>query len=74
MGYSMAQCGEIRHILAANHINYTDKVVNPLKNNGGRTRGGFGESANRNHLYYIYVHKKDYEWACQLIRENRAKE
>lgn len=71
MGYSMAECGEIRSILAVNQIKYTYKVVNPFARSGRGTRGSFGENPELSHMYYVYVHEKDYEWASKLIRDNR---
>lgn len=73
IGYSMAECGEIRSVLAVNHIKYTYKVINPFATNGRATRGSFGENADLSHMYYIYVHQKDYEWACKLIRDSKTK-
>ena len=67
MGYSMNECGEIRSILAANSIKFTYKVVNRYAHGRG-TRGSFGERAELSYMYYIYVYKKDYEWACRVIR------
>lgn len=71
MGYSMVRCGEIRSILAINQIKYTYKVVNPFASSGCGTRGSFGESSELSHMYYIYVHEKDYEWANKLIRSTK---
>ena len=59
-------------ILATNGIKYAIKVTN-LRNasvigsNRSRT-GSFGISQNYSYEYRIYVHKKDYENALQLIR------
>lgn len=70
MGYSMTDFAETRSTLTVNQIKYTYRVITP--NSDGRgTRGSFGERAEFSHMYYVYVHKKDYEWACRAIRNNR---
>ncbi len=74
MGYSMAECSEIRSTLAVNHVKYAYKVVNPFANHGRGTRGSFVERSDLSHMYYVYVHQKDYEWACKLIRDSKYKE
>ena len=71
MGYSMSECSEIRGVLSANQIKYTYKVVNPFASSGRGTRGSFGENHELSHMYYVYVHVKDYEWASKLIRDSR---
>lgn len=73
MGYSMAECGEVRSILAGNKIKYTYKVVNPFSNSVRGARWHFGESTSLSYMYYVYVHKKNYEWACKLISDNKVK-
>ena len=34
-------------------------------------RGSFGERAEFSYMYYVYVHKNDYDWACKLIKDNK---
>lgn len=45
-------------------------MVNPYVGGGG-IRGGFGERVEFSHMYYVYIHKKNYEWACKVIRNNK---
>ncbi len=67
MGYSMSDFADIRSVLAVHSIKYTFKVINACGSNYKR-RGIFGEDSKFNYMYYIYVHKRDYEWACELIK------
>jgi hypothetical protein len=69
-GYSLQQFNEVRGILAANNINYKHKLVNNISSRRGRT-GTFGENLNYSVMYYIYVHKKDYQCACTVLRKPR---
>lgn len=60
-------------VLSANGINYTIKVINlqgasVFENKRGRY-GSFGINQNYSYEYKIYVHKKDYERACYLIKD-----
>ena len=63
---------EIRDVLAQNGINYTVKTKN-LQNSGvldsqrGHT-GKMGIDRSYSYEYKIYVHKKDYEAARELIK------
>ncbi|MBE7036339.1 MAG: hypothetical protein II997_07895 [Clostridia bacterium] len=54
--YDMTIQSKIRDILAANKVDYT---INPFM-------GWFGSLQPE---YKIYVHKKDYEQACYLIKD-----
>lgn len=54
--YDMTVQSKIRDILAANNIDYT---INPVM--------GLYDSSKAE--YKIYVHKKDYEQACYLIKD-----
>jgi hypothetical protein len=62
---------EVRDILVANKIKYVYRVVNQHNANFfGSTcvrSGTFGEKTDCSHLYYIYVHKKDYHNACAVL-------
>ena len=71
MGHSMVELADIRDILAVNQIKYTYRTVSSSSGNRRGMRGSFGERAEFGCMYYIYVHKNDYEWACELIRGNR---
>ena len=63
---------EIRDVLAQNDIDYTVKTKN-LQNSGaldsqrGHT-GNMGIDQSYSYEYKIYVHKKDYEAARELIK------
>ena len=63
---------EIRDVLAQNDIDYTVKTKN-LQNSGvldsqrGRI-GNMGINQDYSYEYKIYVHKKDYEAARELIK------
>ena len=70
MGYSMVECGEIRSILATNNIKYTYKVINRYAHGRG-TRSSFGEKSEFSYMYYVYIHKKDYEWVYSVIRNSK---
>lgn len=60
---------EIRDVLAQNGINYTVKTKN-LQNSGvlDSQRGHTGNMGIDSYEYKIYVHKKDYEAARELIK------
>ena len=62
---------EIRTILSANGIDYQIKTIN-LPNQRGH-RSSLGIHSDCSYEYKIYVHKKDYEAAKQLVAtSNRA--
>ena len=61
MGYSLQKFNEVRNILIENKIKYKYKVVNNMSNSRQSITGSFGESMNYTNIYYIYVHKKDYD-------------
>jgi len=74
VGYSLKKLNEVREILAVNKIKYKYRVVNNNNNNvylfgsrRGRT-GTFGENMEYSNMYYVYVHKLDYDNACAVLR------
>ncbi|MFL0268072.1 hypothetical protein [Candidatus Clostridium radicumherbarum] len=72
VGYSLQKFNEIRQILSANKIKYKYRLVNNsndylFSSRGART-GTFGENMNYSITYYVYVHKKDYENACAILK------
>ncbi len=71
IGYSMAEYANIRDILVANQIKYTYKTVSSSSGNRRGVIGSFGESAELSCMYYIYVHKNDYNWVCKLIQDHK---
>jgi len=68
---SVQRFSKVCELLAANNISYKHKVVN--NNNGsilgsGRVRtGNSSQSTDYSILYYVYVHKRDYDNACAIL-------
>ncbi len=65
---------DVCNILSANGIDYSIKVTNlqsasVFENKRGRF-GTFGVNQNYSYEYKIYVHKNDYDRACNLIKDN----
>ena len=71
IGHSMAKFADIRDILAVNQIKYTYRTVSSKNSYRRGVRGSFGERAELSCMYYIYVHRNDYDWACKLMRDSR---
>lgn len=67
MGQSMSRYNDIRDILSDNEIKYTYKVVNRNSLTGRSTRGSIGERTELAYMYYVYVHRDDYERAYGMI-------
>ncbi len=67
-GFSLKAQAETSEFLKANHIKYDYRVINLNSNNRGRT-GSYGLNKDYEKEYYIYVHKKDYEYVTHLLRE-----
>ena len=63
---------EIRYILSGNGIEYSYRLVNknstPLFGGGRRGCVNFGDNTSLSTTYYIYVNKKDYDKAFELLR------
>ncbi|QHQ63655.1 hypothetical protein Ana3638_06200 [Anaerocolumna sedimenticola] len=57
---------DVRDILKANHIKYDYRIIN-LNNKGLVRSGNFGINRDFSMEYYIYVSKKDYEYASHLL-------
>ena len=66
-GYSLEEYGKIIGKLTANKIRYTDKAVT-YGTNGNHITGTTGEDNRFRYMYYIYVHKKDFDYAVSLIK------
>lgn len=75
MGDSMQQFSKIRDLLRASGIPY-DNTVRSASWSGGRgldarASGGlasrYGENIKASDLYYVYVHKYEYEKAAHLL-------
>lgn len=72
MGYSMERCSKVRSRLSQQGIKYQCKAVsrhNSRTQPGARSWGSLGEKAEFRYLYYVYVHKVDYEKACKVLAE-----
>ena len=72
MGASVQEYTAVRGKLAAASIRYDIKAVNRFGFGGGssfsRSMGGsMGERTEYMNLYYVYVDKKDYDRAMQVI-------
>lgn len=67
----MNRQAEVRDILSKNNIEYIINTVNlqaaPILGNRRAQTGSFGINQDYSYEYKIYVHKKDYEKAAQLI-------
>lgn len=71
-GHSMAKCSSIRSILSMNGIKYVCKTVsnhNSRMQPGARSWGSLGEKAEFRYLYYVYVHKMDYDKTCKVLAD-----
>lgn len=68
--FSMERQAEIREILASKNVEYFVNVVNRKSPSGGsrRNTATFGENADLQYEYKIYVKKFDYDQAAYLIR------
>ena len=73
-GYSIKAVNKVKEILISNGIKYTTRVVNRNNSNffgPSRNRTStFGEKAELANIYYLYVHKDDYDKAIMLIGKN----
>jgi len=68
LGYSLQKFNEVRETLSANKIEYKYRIVN--QNSRRKRTGIFGENQHYSSTYYIYVHKKDYEYACKVLQSS----
>lgn len=71
-GFSLQKFNEMRQMLSENKIEYDYRLINNNNNYFWQSRravmGTFGEKAAYSITYYIYVHKKDYEHACAVLK------
>lgn len=72
VGYSLQKFNEVRSLLDVNKIKYKYRVVNHnsaylFSSRRART-GTFGENMEYSNMYYVYVHKKDYDNAIAAIQ------
>lgn len=73
VGNSLQKFNEIGHILSSNGIKYDYKIVDSTSPNffgaSNRARTGiFGVNTDYTKMYYIYVHKKEYDYAQILLK------
>ena len=73
VGNSLQRFNEISHTLSSNEIPYEYKIVDSTSSSSfgaskrGRT-GSFGLNTDYIKMYYIYVHKKDYDRAMMILK------
>lgn len=74
MGYSMKEFSDVRFKLSSNGIKYKIKTINQSSStfiSSSRSRNGsYGLNQAYNYLYYVYVHKNDYDKAQSILRSN----
>lgn len=74
MGYSMKEFSDVRFKLSSNGIEYKIKTVNQRSStfmSSSRVRSGsYGLNQAYNYLYYIYVHKNDFDKAQSILKSN----
>lgn len=65
VGHSMQEFNRIRDALNTNRIKYEYRIINQ---SSSRARfGTFNENMEYTRLYYLYVHKGNYEEAYNLL-------
>ncbi|MDF2883568.1 MAG: hypothetical protein K0R54_4125 [Clostridiaceae bacterium] len=74
MGYSLHKLREVRDILYENKIKYDYRIVNPkgpyLFSSRRARIGTYGEKKEYSPTYYVYVHKNDYEYAYEVLKND----
>ncbi len=74
-GFSMEECSEIRDTLSVNQIKYIYKCISnkgsAYFSSNRSVMGSLGEDVKYAYLYYVYVHKDDYELASHVINQNK---
>lgn len=72
MGNSLEKFYEVRQILEANNIEYTYRLESNnstfLFESRRGVMGTFGENIDLSTMYYIYVHKKNFEFASFILK------
>lgn len=76
IGNDMKIFGDIRQLLAANHIRYTYRVKNQMGQWAGHgtlraQTGSMGQLRSLGEDYEVFVHKKDYDEALYLLQTLR---
>lgn len=67
-GFSLREQAEVRSILKTSQVKYDYRIIHF----GSKDRGNFGINKKYELEYYIYVHKKDYDNALQLLGKQRS--
>lgn len=69
---SLENFNRAQHLLQMNNIKYKIKLSSNKSPNlfasRAATMGSFGENPKVSTIYYIYVHKNDYDEACYVLR------
>jgi hypothetical protein len=65
-GYSLQQFNKVMDALDFSKIKYKYKIANNFGSSSGR--GSFGQNMKYAHMYYVYVHQKDYDQACFALK------
>ena len=68
MGFDMQQMGRVLNVLSAAHIRYYEQTAN---HGVLRNRSVSAGNTNYSLMYYVYVHRDDYDQACYLIHQAR---
>ncbi|MDF2546934.1 MAG: hypothetical protein K0R93_1832 [Anaerosolibacter sp.] len=71
VGQSVQRFGKVCEILATNNIPYKHKIVNnsgvPMLGSGRVRTGNSSQTSEYSFLYYVYVHKRDYDTAYGIL-------
>jgi len=67
-GFSLWEYSSIAKILSDNKVKYTYKTVN-CGTGKNHIIGTIGNDERFRYMYYIYVHKKDFDYAVSLINK-----
>lgn len=74
MGYSMKEFSDVRFKLSSNGIQYKIKTVNQNSSTfmgSSRIRNAsYGLNQAFNYLYYVYVHRRDFDKAQSILKSN----
>ena len=68
-GLDMKTFSHIRTILTQNNIPYIHRVVNQGGNGGSQQLGTLGQNLSLQNMYYLYIHKNNYDQAVFLINQ-----
>lgn len=77
-GFDMQEFSRVCNILSAHNIKYKYKVNNIAGQNMSHRStvrsqtGSFGMNAELQHEYELFVHKKDIDYAMQLVNDKKT--